>query len=120
MNKITSKEDIKLFRKEIKKELKKFLSYVEDDNLDDIFGFELMNDGDDYICHIFSRVGMHIPYLDRVTNDSITVTNFMYGNGFNLNKHTTDYQLKKVVDRIIDEYNNLVVTKSLIGKINFG
>lgn len=32
----------------------------------------------------------------------------MFGNGFNLNKYTSDYKLNKVVNRIIEEYNDLV------------
>lgn len=39
MKKIESKEDIKLFRREIKKELKEFLSY-EEGNLDGNFALE--------------------------------------------------------------------------------
>lgn len=114
MKKITSKEDIKFFRREIKKELKNILSNVED-NLDEVYGLELLNEGDDYICHIFVKAGMTTPDLRRIEDDSITITNFMYGNGFNLNKHTTDYQLKKVVNRIIEDYNDQVEWRKKYG-----
>lgn len=110
MKKITSKEDIKLFRREIKKELKDILSVRGgiENNLDDNFAFELLNEDDDYICHIFARAGMCLPDIQRITYDDISVQNFMFGNGFNLNKYTSDYKLNKVVNRIIEEYNDLV------------
>lgn len=103
MKKITSKEDIKLFRREIKKELKDILSVAG--GLDGNLAFELLNEDDDYICHIFARAGMCLPDIQRITNDSISVENFMYGNGFELNKDTSDYKLNKVVNRIIEDYN---------------
>ena len=102
MKKITSKEVIKLFRREIKKELKRILSN-EEDGLGDTVAFELLNDEDNYICHIFVK-----PNLNRITFDSISVHHFMYGNGFNLNKDTSDYQLNKVVNRIIEDYNDQI------------
>lgn len=106
MKKIETKEDIKLFRREIKKELKDILSVAG--GLDGNLAFELLNEDDDYICHIFAREGMCLPDIQRITNDSISVQNFMYGNGFELNKDTTDYQLNKVVNRIIEDYNDQV------------
>lgn len=106
MKKITSKEDIKLFRREIKKELKDILSVAG--GLDGNLAFELLNEDDDYICHIFARAGMCLPDIQRITNDSISVKNFMYGNGFELNKDTSDYKLNKVVNRIIEDYNDQV------------
>lgn len=107
MKKIETKKDIKLFRREIKKELKDILSNVED-NLDGNLAFELLNEDDDYICHIFAREGMCLPDSQRITYDSISVENFMYGNGFELNKDTSDYKLNKVVNRIIEDYNDQV------------
>lgn len=107
MKKIETKKDIKLFRREIKKELKDILSNVED-NLDGNLAFELLNEDDDYICHIFAREGMCLPDIHRITYDSISVENFMYGNGFELNKDTSDYKLNKVVNRIIEDYNDQV------------
>ena len=103
MKKIETKEDIKLFRREIKKELKDILSVAG--GLDGNLAFELLNEDDDYICHIFARAGMCLPDTQRITFDSISVENFMYGNGFNLNKDTSDYKLNKVVNRIIEDYN---------------
>ena len=105
--KIETKEDLKLFRKLIKNVLKNFLSNVLG-NLDDCWSIELLNEDDNYICHIYARAGMTTPDKRRITNDSMSVDNFMYGNGFDLNKHTSDYHLKKVVNRIINEYNDLV------------
>ena len=110
MKKITSKEDIKLFRKEIKKELKRIFSVRGgiESNLDGNFAFELLNEDDDYICHIFAKAGMCLLDIQRITYDDISVENFMYGNGFNLNKDTSDYKLNKVVNRIIEDYNGQV------------
>lgn len=107
MKKIESKEDIKLFRKEIKKELKSILSNVED-NLDEVYGLELLNDDDKYICHMFARAGMTTPDLDRITYRSITIADTLHGNDFDLNKYTSDYQLRKVANQIIDKYNEIV------------
>ena len=106
MKKITSKEDIKLFRREIKKELKSILSVAG--GVDDNLAFELLNEDDDYICHIFARAGMCLPDIQRITYDDISVQNFMFGNGFELNKDTSDYKLNKVVNRIIEDYNDQV------------
>ena len=103
MKKIESKEDIKLFRREIKKELKDILSVAG--GLDGNLAFELLNEDDDYICHLFARAGMCLPDIQRITYDSISVENFMYGYGFELNKDTSDYKLNKVVNRIIEDYN---------------
>lgn len=106
MKKIETKEDVKLFRREIKKQLKDILSVAG--GLDGNLAFELLNEDDDYICHIFAREGMCLPDIQRITYDSISVENFMYGNGFNLNKDTSDYKLNKVVNRIIEDYNDQV------------
>ena len=107
MKQITNKEDPKLFRREIKKELKEILSLRGgiESNLDGNFAFELLNEDDDYICHIFARAGMCLPDIQRITYDDISVENFMYGNGFELNKDISDYKLNKVVNRIIEDYN---------------
>lgn len=35
-----------------------------------------------------------------------------YGNGFELNKDTSDYKLNKVVNRVINKYNELVDKKT--------
>ena len=113
MKKITSKEDIKLFRREIKKQLKDILSVAG--GLDGNLAFELLNEDDDYICHIFARAGMCLPDIQRITNDDISVENFMYGNGFNLNKFTSDYKLNKVVNRIIEDYNYQVEWREKYG-----
>lgn len=117
MKKIETKEDIKLFRREIKKELKKFLSYVEDDNLDGYgLAFELLYDDYGYICHIFARAewlifikaGKILPDIHRKSIHTLTVTDFMYNNGFEINKDTSDYKLNKVANRIIKEYNDQI------------
>lgn len=99
MKKITSKEDVKFFRREIKKELKRILSN-EENGLGDTVAFELLNDDDNYICHIFVK-----PDLNRITFDSISVHHFMFYNDYVLNKYTSDYKLNKVVNRIIEDYN---------------
>ena len=108
--KIKTKEDIKLFKKEIKKELKDILSVRGgiESNLDGNFAIELLNEEDNYICHVFAISGMCLPDIQRITYDSISVENFMYGNGFELNKDISDYKLNKVVNRIIDEYNDQI------------
>ena len=51
---------------------------------------------------------MEIPRLFQAKEAAIGVYDFMWRNGFNLNKNTTDLQLMKVVDKIIDEYNRKV------------
>lgn len=115
MKKIETKEDIKLFRREIKKELKDILSVAG--GLDGYgLGFELLNDDDGYICHIFARAawlifvkaGKILPDIHRKSIDTLTVTDFMYNNGFEINKDTSDYKLNKVADRIIKEYNDQI------------
>lgn len=107
MEKITTKKDIKLFRREIARELKNILSNVED-NLDDCWAIELLNNEDDYICHIYAKAGITTPDKRRITFDSISVENFMYNNDYDLDKYTTDVRLTMVANRIINEYNDQV------------
>lgn len=107
MKKIESKDDIKLFKNEIKNQLKDALSNVEG-NLDGNFSFEMWNSDDTSVCHISTIQDLDLPDFDIYSSYCpIVITNFMFGNGFNLNKHTTDYQLNKVVKRIINKYNEL-------------
>lgn len=77
MKKIETKEDLKLFRREIKKQLKNILANVED-NMNGNLAFELLNEDDDYICHIFARAGMCLPDIQRITYDDISVQNFIW------------------------------------------
>ena len=105
LNTITSKEDVKLFSELIKNEIKKYIVNVEQ-NLSGGYGIGLINDDDNtHYCHICE---MEIPRLFKANEDAIGVYDFMWRNGFNLNKDTTDLQLMKVVDKIIDEYNRKV------------
>ena len=105
--KIASKEDIKLFRREIKKELKNILANVED-NMNGNMVFEMMNCEDTIVCHLLSMQDLRLPDFDKDGFMPIVITNFMFGNGFDLNKYTTDYQLKKVANRIINIHNDLL------------
>jgi len=107
IKKITTTKDIKLFKKAIKKVIKDF---VKDDegNMAGEFAIELLNDDDSYICRIVVRPILRntcTPDLWVSNKDSIVIENFMYGNGFNINKYTSDYKLRKVADRIINIYN---------------
>lgn len=105
--KITSKEDIKLFRREIKKKLKNILANVED-NLNGNFVFELYHSDDTSACYLLPMQDLCLPDFDIDGFMPIVIDNFMYGNGFNLNKYTSDYKLNKVVNRIIEDYNDQV------------
>ena len=105
LNTITSEEDVKFFREAIKNEIKKYIVNVEH-NLSGAYGIGLINDDDNtHYCHICK---MELPRLFQANEDAIGVYDFMWRNGFNLNKNTTDLQLMKVVDKIIDEYNRKV------------
>lgn len=94
---IETKEDVKLFRRVIKSILKSILSNVED-NLDGHVAILIGNENNMPICHLSDVDSADEP-------NTIKMSGFMYYNKFKLNKHTTDLQLMKVVDRIIDEYN---------------
>ena len=105
LNTITSEKDVKFFREAIKNEIKKYIVNVEH-NLSGAYGIGLINDDDNtHYCHICK---MELPRLSVANEDAIGVYDFMWRNGFNLNKDTTDLQLMKVVDKIIDEYNRKV------------
>lgn len=107
LKKITTSEDIKLFKKAIKKEIKDVAKYREY-NMEGELAIELFNDDDDYICHIVGRPNLQsccTPDLRIINKGSIVIENFMYGNGFIINKYTSDYKLRKVADRIINMYN---------------
>lgn len=109
IKKINTTEDIKLFKKAIKKEIKDVAKYTEY-NIGDHLAIELFNDNNGgYICRRVVRPDLWhtCPREDRTRNkDSIVIKYFMYGNGFVLNKYTSDYKLRKVADRIINEYNS--------------
>ena len=104
LNTITSEEDLKFFREAIKNEIKKYIVSVEH-NLSGDYCIGLINDDNTHYCTICE---MEIPRLFQPNQDAIGVYDFMWRNGFNLNKDTTDLQLMKVVDKIIDEYNRKV------------
>ena len=105
LNTITSEKDVKFFREAIKNEIKKYIVNVEH-NLSGAYGIGLINDDDNtHYCHICK---MELPRLPEANEDAIGVYDFMWRNGFELNKDTTDLQLMKVVDKIIDEYNRKV------------
>ena len=108
INKIETKEEIKFFQRKIKKELKDVLWNVED-NLSGYYGIGLINDVDTHYCHICQ---MELPRLFQENKDAIGVYDFMWRNGFKLNKNTTDIQLMQVVDKIIDDYNRKVPEKN--------
>ena len=102
--KITSKEDVKWFKSEIKKKLKNILANVED-NLDRHMVFEIYQSDDTSACYLLSMQDLRLPDFDIDGFMPIVIDNFMFGNGFNLNKYTSDYKLNKVVNRIIEDYN---------------
>lgn len=105
--KITSKEDVKWFKSEIKKRLKNILANVED-NLDRHMVFEIYQSDDESACYLLSMQDLRLPDFDIDGFMPIVVNNFMFGNGFNLNKYTSDYKLNKVANRIINMHNDLL------------
>lgn len=115
--KITSKEDVKWFKSEIKKRLKNILANVED-NMNGNMVFEMMNCEDTIVCHLLSMQDLRLPDFDIDGFMPIVVNNFMFGNGFNLNKDTSDYQLKKVANRIINMHNDLIDKESEYRKLS--
>ncbi len=115
--KITNKEDIKLFKSEIKKQLKNILANVED-NLGGHMVFELFNSDDTIACHLLSFQDLRLPDFDSDGFMPIVITNFMYGNGFNLNKYTSDYKLNKVANRIINMHNDLLDKETEYRKVS--
>lgn len=42
----------------------------------------------------------------KIGDNCISVENYMFGNGFDINQSTSDYRLKKVADRILEEARN--------------
>ena len=115
--KITSKEDVKWFKSEIKKRLKNILANVED-NLNGNMVFEIYQSDDESACYLLSMQDLRLPDFDIDGFMPIVVNNFMFGNGFNLNKHTTDYQLNKVANRIINMHNDLLDKESEYRKLS--
>lgn len=113
MKKIETKERVKLFSNFIKEELKNVLVNVED-NLDSNLAFEVLDSDYMIICDVFAKEGLatlELERLERLDSEGFmpfVIDNFMFGNGFNLNKHTTDEELDKIANRIINEYNDLV------------
>ena len=105
--KITSKEDVKWFKREIKKKLKNILANVED-NLDRHMVFEIYESDDTSACYLLPMQDLRLPDFDIDGFMPIVVNNFMFGNGFNLNKDTSDYKLNKVANRIINMHNDLL------------
>lgn len=100
---ITSKKSIKFFRKVITRELRKLIANVEW-NVDGHLQFELLNGGNHYICHICHFDKEYCHTLDRISDESLIVSQFMYGY-YRLNKYIKHYQLQEVVDDIILSYN---------------
>lgn len=43
---------------------------------------------------------------EKTKPNEISVENYMFGNGFEINQSTSDYRLKKVADRILEEARN--------------
>ena len=115
--KIESKEDIKWFKSKIKKELKRILSNVED-NLDRHMAFEMYQSDDTSACYMLPMQDLRFPDFDIDGCMPIVVNNFMYGNGFNLNKYTSDYKLNKVANRIINMHNDLIDKESEYRKLS--
>ena len=115
--KITSKEDVKWFKSEIKKKLKNILANVED-NMNGNMVFEIYHSDDTSACYLLAFQDLRLPDFDKDGFMPIVITNFIFGNGFNLNKHTTDYQLNKVANRIINKHNDLLDKESEYRKLS--
>ena len=137
MKRIESKEDIKLFRRLIKNEIKKeiaekkrILTRYKRYGLDKIlklkldkycditdnYGFELLNDDNEHICHLCLKPNYDYIYDeyfdaemgytdDRLSNKSIMIYDFMHNSKFDLNERTSDYRIRIIVDKIINKYN---------------
>lgn len=52
------------------------------------------------------EIAQYCPKTQKVEDDYISVENYMFGNGFDINQSTSDYRLKKVADRILEEARN--------------
>lgn len=42
----------------------------------------------------------------KLEDNEYSVENYMFGNGFDINQSTSDYRLKKVADKILEEARN--------------
>ena len=115
--KIETKEDVKLFKSEIKKQLKNILANVED-NMNGNMVFEIYQSDDESACYLLSMQDLRLSDFDIDGFMPIVANNFMFGNGFNLNKHTSDYKLNKVANRIINMHNDLVDKESEYRKLS--
>lgn len=123
MKRIESKEDIKLFRRLIKNEIKKEIAKEKKDIAAEIFrkhaikvfesdedyNFELLNDDNEHICHLhhimFDEFKFGYFNDDVLNHESIIIDGFMHNSKFDLNKNTGDYRIRMIADKIINKYN---------------
>lgn len=96
------------FTKELKKQMREWLNSYG--RISDNRGFYLYNDGFSYCVDwgVLPNKGVGGGYVvgsNPFKKGGITVENFMYGNGFELGKSTSDRNLIKVAHRIIEYYN---------------
>ena len=130
MKKIESKEDLKFISNKMKEQLSGAFDFDdcapdEDSNL----VYELFfDDNGDYICKLRDlkdfedespegslndlEEGSIWFEPDFIDPDSIIVDGIMHNYGIDFNKDTTDEELDKLVNRIINKYNELVDKKS--------
>lgn len=106
---ITSEKDKELFRWKIKNDLRKAISNVED-NLDDC-AFEMLKSEEGWNCELNLKI---IPYFKE---HNISTKGFipliidgMDKYGIALNKNTTEEELDKIADKLIEAYNEKVNT----------
>ena len=52
------------------------------------------------------EIAQYCPKTQNVKDGYVSVENYMFGNGFDINQSTSDYRLKKVADRILEEARN--------------
>lgn len=63
----------------------------------------------DYMFVFSTEDGSFIGFKQKdlkLKDDEYSVENYMFGNGFDINQSTSDYRLKKVADRILEEARN--------------
>lgn len=106
---ITSEKDKELFRWKIKNDLRMAISNVGD-NLDDC-AFEMLKSEEGWNCELNSQI---IPYFKE---HNISTKGFipliidgLNEYGIALNKNTTEKELDKIADKLIEAYNEKVNT----------
>ena len=59
-----------------------------------------------FVFSSHDEIAHYCPKTQKVKDDYVSVENYMFGNGFEINQSTSDYRLRKVADRILEEARN--------------